>query len=224
MGMLILCFIIAYLIVIRPRYIMYKDSTYIAASGNSFINTIFNKGSYGEFLTYYKLEKLSGYNKLLTNLYIPKEDGSTTEIDLVMMSKTGIYVFESKNYSGWIFGSESQRNWTQTFPNNKKFRFYNPIWQNNGHINALKYILGVYDTRLYKSYIIFSERCTLKKINLVSKNVRVIKRNDLLNCMEIDLMGSENLLSVGQIDNIYEKLGKYSLADEKVKQEHINNV
>lgn len=37
----------------------------------------------------------------------------TYEIDLIMISETGIYVFESKNYSGWIFGDEKQRYWTQ---------------------------------------------------------------------------------------------------------------
>lgn len=44
----------------------------------------------------------------MTNLYLPKEDGSTTEIDLIMLSETGILVFESKNYSGWIFGDEKR--------------------------------------------------------------------------------------------------------------------
>jgi hypothetical protein len=50
----------------------------------------------------------------MTNLYIPKKDGSTTEIDLIMLSQTGVYVFESKNYSGWIFGDEKSKNWMQT--------------------------------------------------------------------------------------------------------------
>jgi hypothetical protein len=68
------------------------------------LSTIFNSGNYGEFLTFCCLEKLKGDHKLLTNVYLPKKDGSTTEIDLIMIDETGIYVFESKNYSGWIFG------------------------------------------------------------------------------------------------------------------------
>lgn len=207
-----------------PKYIRYKGSAYKIASGNGFIKTIFNKGNYGEFLTFNKLEKLSGHHKLMTNLYIPKKDGTTTEIDLTMISETGIYVFESKNYSGWIFGDENRKNWTQTLQNRQKNSFYNPIWQNKGHIAALKAVITIDNERLYKSYIIFSERCTLKKINVTSENVKVIKRNSLLKHIKKDLLESEKLLDKEQIDNIYEQLGKYCLADDKLKQAHIDEV
>lgn len=150
------------------RYICYRKSKYGYVSGNSFLRTVFNRGNYGGFLTFSYLEKLSGHNRLLTNLYLQKKDGTTTEIDLIMISPTGIYVFESKNYSGWIFGDEESKNWTQTLQNGLKNKFYNPIWQNNGHINALKSTLGIDNSNLYKSYIVFSERCELKKINITS--------------------------------------------------------
>lgn len=207
-----------------PIYIRYKDSAYKIASGNSFFKTIINKGNYGEFLTFNKLENLNGHNKLMTNLYIPKADGTTTEIDLIMISETGIYVFESKNYSGWIFGGEKQRYWTQTLPNKQKNKFFNPIWQNKGHITALKSVVGIYIENLYKSYIIFSERCTLKKINVTSRNTNVIKRDCLSQQINRDLLESEKVLSVERIDNIYEKLKKYCLADKALKQAHINDI
>lgn len=59
----------------------------------------------------------------MTNLYIPKRDGTITEIDLIMLSQTGIYVFESKNYSGWIFGDEKSKKWMQTLKNKQKTNF-----------------------------------------------------------------------------------------------------
>ena len=207
-----------------PTYIRYKCSEYKIASGNGFFKTVFDKGNYGEFITFNKLEKLKGHNKLMTNLYISKEDGSTTEVDLIMISETGIYVFESKNYSGWIFGDEMQKNWTQTLQNKKKNKFFNPIWQNKGHITALKFAVGIYDENLYKSYIIFSERCTLKKIKVSSKNVKVMKRSSLLKHIKKDLRNSEKILNIEQIDGIYEKLGKYCLADDKIKKAHIDEI
>lgn len=85
LKMILLYLSLAFVIILLPRYIRYiryKGSGYKAASGNSFFKTVFDKGNYGEFLTYNKLEKLNGYHKLMTNLYIPKTDGSTTEIDL----------------------------------------------------------------------------------------------------------------------------------------------
>ena len=52
--------------------------------------------------------------------------GKTTEIDLLMIHEKGIFVFESKNYSGWIFGSEDQLKWTQCFKSGQREHFYNP--------------------------------------------------------------------------------------------------
>ncbi|SHI07229.1 nuclease-related domain-containing protein, partial [Clostridium grantii] len=161
MEILIFYFLVAVGIIILPKYSRYRGSKYKIASGNSFFKTVFDKGNYGEFLTFSYLEKLGKQNKLMTNIYLPKADGSTTEVDLIMLSETGIYVFESKNYSGWIFGDEKNKNWTQSLQNKQKNKFYNPIWQNKGHISALKDTLGINKEDFYKSYIIFSERCTL---------------------------------------------------------------
>lgn len=206
------------------QYDKYKNSTYKVSSGNSFFKTFFNKGNFGEYLTYIYLEKLEGHHKLMTNLYIPKKDGSTTEIDLIMLSQTGIYVFESKNYSGWIFGDERYKNWTQTFENKQKFSFYNPIWQNKGHINALKSHIELEHEDLFKSYIIFSERCTLKKINVTSENVKVMNRNVLPKVIKADIENSSNLLTIAEVNNLYLQLQYYTRVDDQVKNAHINNV
>lgn len=121
-------------------------------------------GEFGEYLITYALENnnIGGYLKVLKNLYIPIGYGKTTEIDVVMIHRKGIFVFESKNYSGWIFGSRNDRYWTQSLKGGQKNRFYNPILQNQTHINALSRILKI-DSDKFISMIIFSERCTLKK-------------------------------------------------------------
>lgn len=224
MEYIIICSLILTGIVLIPVYIKYKQSTYRGASGNSFIKTVFNKGNYGEFLIYYKLEKMDGNHKLLTNLYIPKHGGGTTEIDLLMVAETGTYVFESKNYSGWIYGNELQKSWTQTFPNKKKFKFFNPIWQNNAHINALKNVTGVDGKDLYFSYIIFSERCTLKKIIVQSDHVKVIKRDRLIKSVKRQVKDSQMVLSNEQIDTYVKLLSKYTLSDEQTKKAHIKAI
>lgn len=206
------------------KYIKYRRSDYKGASGNSFFKTVFNIGNYGEFLTFTYLEKLGDNHKLMTNLYIPKEDGTTTEIDLIMLSETGIYVFESKNYSGWIFGDEKNRYWTQTLQNRQKNRFFNPIWQNKGHINALKSALDLNNDNIYKSYIIFSERCTLKKINITSSNVKVIKRNELINTIKNDIKSSEKMMTVEEVNQLYSKIQKYECVDKMLKKAHVDNI
>ena len=215
--------IVAVLLKLLSLYLKYRNSNYKLVSGNSFFKTIFDKGNYGEFLTFVKLEKLGNQNKLLTNLYIPRDDGTTTEVDLVMISPTGIYVFESKNYSGWIFGDEKNKNWTQTLENGQKNRFYNPIWQNKAHINALKAVLNLNDDA-FKSYIIFSERCTLKKINVTSSNVKVIKRDQLIKNVKKDIKDFPEIFTSDEVNKIYSSLQKYTNVDEDIKQAHIEAI
>lgn len=127
--------------------VKYNKSQYKYISGNKFLKTILNKGNYGEFLTFCMLEKL-GESKILTNIYLPLNDG-TTEVDLLVVNCHGVFVFESKNYSGWIFGDEKNKMWTQTLKNGQKNKFFNPIWQNRAHISAI-------DAYLNKQYTICS--------------------------------------------------------------------
>ena len=91
-----------------------------------FIKTLLNDenaGQFGEFSTEYALtnHNLPGKLVVLKNVYVPYQ-GRTSEIDLLMIHEKGIFVFESKNYSGWIFGCADQLNWTQSLQNGK------PVW------------------------------------------------------------------------------------------------
>lgn len=73
------------------------------------------------------------------DLYLKRKSESYSQIDLVVATPQGLVAIEVKDYSGWLFGSERQRYWTQILNYGKeKYRFYNPIMQNAGHIKALK--------------------------------------------------------------------------------------
>ncbi|MFJ7827893.1 nuclease-related domain-containing protein [Psychrobacillus sp. NPDC096623] len=198
---------------------IYKEQT-----GNGLFSTMFNKGNYGEFSSYGKLAKLPGYHKALFNIYIPNGKEQTTEIDLVYLHETGIYVIESKNYSGWIFGDEKSQKWMQTFPNGQKFSFYNPIMQNNGHIKALKALLPSIETAQFTSVIVFSERCELKKVIGEAKDTYVIKRNHLSKLMEQQIQSSPNTLEATYIDKIYNFLSQYQKVDKSVKEQHTEKI
>lgn len=134
-------FVVRYVLVLRQ----YKRSSYYVVTRNSFFYVRSDKGRFGEYCTYLKLRDLGVQGgKFLFNVYIPTPNG-TTEIDLLMICRRGIFVFESKNYSGWIFGKESQQKWTQTLPHGRgshKEHFYNPILQNKGHLQALQNYIG----------------------------------------------------------------------------------
>jgi len=73
---------------------------------------------------------------LVNNVTFETENG-TTQIDHVVVADTGIFVIETKHYSGWIFGSPQDSQWTQVIYK-RKSRFQNPIRQNYGHVKALQ--------------------------------------------------------------------------------------
>ena len=124
--------------------VFYYSSNYYKDTHNSFFKVYMDNGFSGEYQTYKMLSKYEKDGaKFLYNCYVPKGEDGTTEIDILMLHKTGIYVLESKNYSGWIFGKEKDNTWTQSLPNGNKNHFYNPIKQNKTHIKWLNELLGV---------------------------------------------------------------------------------
>ena len=163
--------------------------------------------------------------KFLFNVYIPRGKTQTTEIDVLMICPKGIFVFESKNYSGWIFGNETQKYWCQSLKTRRgtiKKHFYNPIIQNQSHIKHLKNLIGK-ELPMY-SIIAFSERCTLKNEEIKSINTSVIKRYEVPFIVSHIYNNSNNYLSESDIAEIYNKLYPYTQLDEKNKFKHINNI
>ena len=72
------------------------------------------KGKKGERIVNRQARKLLDNNKyqLLENVTLPTV-GGTTQIDQLIISIYGVFVVETKNMTGWIFGSPKQRIWTQ---------------------------------------------------------------------------------------------------------------
>ncbi len=186
-------------------------------------------GTYGEKLTERELKvvKLLGRNgRILKNIYIPKDDGGTTEIDIVFISQKGIFVIESKNFSGWIFGDEKSAYWTAMLPNRQKNRFYSPILQNSNHIKWLENYLWInlYNDIPMYSFIVFSERCELKKMTVTTPDVRVMKRNRLYVNIADVWESAPDILSEQQVTEIYKLLKQLTEVNKTQKQAHIDAI
>lgn len=92
------------------------------------------KGRMGEHLVIKGLEKHLYPNEytIINDVTLPLEDSGTTQVDHIIVSRFGIFVIETKNMSGWIFGNEKQAKWTQTI-HRSKHQFQNPLRQNYKH-------------------------------------------------------------------------------------------
>ena len=182
-------------------------------------------GKLGELYTAKELKYVQLFGRkgrILRNVYVPKDNGETSEIDLLYITQKGIFVFESKNYSGWIFGDEKGQKWTMMLPNKEKHSFYNPVKQNQTHIKWLQNYIGE-NIPLF-SIIVFSERCELKKITIVSQDVKVIKR-DLTYAAVRDIWDkNEDRLSGEEVENLYIKLRNLTKVSKETKENHIQNI
>lgn len=181
-----------------------------------------DKGSFGEYLIKYALSNISGYKKVLRNIYVPY-NGKTSEIDVLLIHEKGIFVFESKNYSGWIFGGEENKQWTQCLPNKQKSQFYNPILQNRTHIKALSQFLNKESSQIV-SYIIFSQRCELKKVPNSNANCIILKRSDMLKQLKKDTEERTIVYTAQEIDDFYNRLEPLTQVTEEQKKQHIENI
>lgn len=193
----------------------------------AYYSTPEKKGQFGESRIYDDLAQIDGNHAIITNCYLPKHNGGTTEIDLILIHESGVYVIESKNYSGWIFGSEDQQYWTQSFRgshgSSQKFRFYNPLQQNKNHIHCLKSILR--DRSIpYYSYIVFGNNCELKDIHLTSDFHHIVYSRFLLKEISLHAQSIGRCLTDEQIRDIYNQLLPFTHVTSEQKDQHIASV
>ena len=95
--------------VVAVSYYQYTKCAYYLITKNSPLQLYFDKGKLGEYMTYKRLKNMEREGaKFLFNLYIPKGEDETTEIDVLMLHPKGMFVFESKNYSGWILAASTK--------------------------------------------------------------------------------------------------------------------
>ena len=175
------------------------------------------KGKIGERTVRRIIEK-----RLDSNIYrefcdvtLPTEDG-TTQIDHIYVSPFGIFVVETKNYGGWIFGGKNQAQWTQSIYK-KKSKFQNPLRQNYKHIKSLESVLGL-PFSTFKSVVVFTGNCTFK----------TEMPNEICTCSDlIEYMRSidTRILSDNQISGICAQLTSIKLdPNSQVHCEHVRHL
>ena len=171
------------------------------------------KGYYGEFLVFSELyPNLPGECKILMNINIPTAYGKTTEIDLLLIHETGLYVFEMKHYKGTIYGKPYEQYWTQYFRTAPNQRFRSPIAQNQYHINALSKIApGV----PIHSFVVFTSDEVELKVDCNEPNITLCTLSHLRYHLS-NLTYKPNVLSMAQINQLFCTLLQYSPTSQQV--------
>lgn len=180
----------------------------------------------------FSLQRYFDPSLIFADCYLPKpewrERNSTTvaeanlaQIDCLAISQGGIFVFESKDYGGWIYGNNRQKSWTQVLAfGQEKHQFYNPIRQNATHISALRVITA--EAPIY-SIIVFGRDTTLKVIEEIPENCFVCTQNNLYATLKSLL----NLpkLSNSEIQTLSQNISASTINPSTiVRSEHIESI
>ena len=179
-------------------------------------------GSSGEQIIYITLrDKIHIPEKqILRNVYVPTIDGKTSEIDILVISRKRLLIFECKNYAGNIYGDMKRKKWVQYLGKQKNY-FYNPFLQNKNHVKHLKKYLEQFGDLPSISFVTTISRGKWK--------VRNLGPNDYFlgyNCHLIDIynaMPNSDLMQ-RHYTAIMNKLVPLSRPNEEIRERHIRNI
>ena len=147
---------------------------------------------------------------VINNLILPHNE-TTTQIDHVVINHRGIFVIETKNYSGDIYGAENQREWTQVLANGRtQNKLYNPLKQNATHIYCIKQIVGSLPIH---SLVVF-----------VQNNTQHIYANNVipLSLLKRALQSGNDYITEQQMKFTYDTLLTNNVSIST--REHVNNI
>lgn len=135
-----------------------------------------SKGKYGERKIQEILLSLPDEYYVFNDIILD-EDGFYSQIDHVVISPYGIFVIETKNLTGWIYGNEKSEEWIQNIYGNKYY-FRNPIKQNNAHVLAIKSLYGLSSNQIIP-IVVFLDGAKL----FVTTKSNVIGIHEMYDCI-----------------------------------------
>ena len=188
------------------------------------------------------LQKVFAPEHILADCYLPKPDRQVSscrnaqfsapkvlttsdllQIDCLTVDQRGIFIFESKDYVGWIYGHGNRVHWTQVSAyGQNKHQFYNPIRQNSSHLDAIAAIFGNL-VPLY-SIIVFGREATLKVIADVPEHCYVCTQGNLLSVLKT-ISSTRSAFSVTQITDIVAKLNASRIDPTTIiRDQHVQEI
>ncbi len=159
----IVFFFVVLIVLFRPFRWQHSDDTESWRSSRAEDIGLKGERNMARFLSSLPASCYRVYNDLLLC------DGSFThQIDHVVISRFGVFVIETKNIHGKIYGSGNAEFWMQYLPDRgyrrhgytQKYTFRNPVWQNDGHIKVLRKLVFDDDVPIYP-IVAFSNKSEL---------------------------------------------------------------
>ena len=183
-----------------------------------FLNLPFMKGKIGEAIVSLLLKEFTKKHngKVINDVIIVDEENKSSQIDHILFHTSGIYVIETKNFSGRIYGKESDKTWTQVLAKGKvKNKFYSPVLQNQKHIERMQNVLSIST---------FMESC----IVLIKGNIAFIDTPNTYSPLSLrkHILSkiNEDIIPFEQVEYIYERINNFKSNPTKTIEEHVNEI
>ena len=149
--------------------------------------------------------------KVFNDILINSENG-LTQIDHVLISIYGVFVIETKNMKGKIYGSPVTNEWTK-YSSGRKVVFKNPIHQNYGHAKAIQTLLQI-DASKIINLVVLAGSAELQ----FEGGEQVAYIRDL---RDFVLSHKTELFTPAQLDELSYMLGEANLKTSKSRHEHM---
>ena len=160
------------------------------------------------------LEKIKGA-RLLEDVMVKRSKG-TSQIDHILITKKGIFVIETKDFSGKIIGEEDSKFWLQKLRVKENY-FYSPIKQNYGHVKAVEEIIK--RRNICISLIVFTNKSNIKKIKSETDVIQLKNLKKFIRRYKTDVK-----LSKAEIERIYKDLKRKDINSKRAIKKHIKTI
>lgn len=170
-------------------------------------------GAVGEKHVQWELSRLPYEYRVLSDLLLPRSNGQTSQIDHVVVSQYGVFMVEIKNYHGSVTGRGNDKHWLHQV-GLERHTFYNPIWQNQGHIRTLRNLIGDDEPSLYVNLVVFGNGARLS----VQSTEWVGHVDELRDVVE---SYQTMRLSEDQVKQIVERLKQENVWEGRERHEHV---
>ena len=198
-------FMVILMVFITGAVLILRTPTGKGWLGETIIKIAIGKNGYDEKKNHY----------VIHDLIIEVAPGKTSQIDHIVINQNGIFVIETKNYSGRIYGTETQHEWTQVLQYGKiKNRFYNPVKQNATHIYRLEKLLET-NLPIY-SVVVF-----------IQANIDNVRASNVIPCKNLRFflkIHTSTSISPEKMKETYQKILEIKENSTVTAQEHIMNI
>ncbi|MBQ7421431.1 MAG: NERD domain-containing protein [Prevotella sp.] len=172
------------------------------------------RGRRGEKTVTSILQSLPDEYYLWNDVYLQR-NGYSVQIDHVVISRYGIFVIETKNYTGWIYGNDDADQWTKNMYG-YRYHFGNPLKQNYSHVKALATLFCMSVNQFFP-VVVFLHGATLK----CHTRGTVIYAGELL---DVIYSHKTEVMSFADVQQLADMLNSASIETETTRQEHLSQV